>query len=78
MKLIPYLINDFTYPLHTYLQKKWKFHNSNDVKKRRYDNNMNFARVIIKNVFESLKNRWRILKIFNSSVSMARTVTQLL
>jgi hypothetical protein len=52
VKFIPYLINDSTYPLRTYLQKKWKSHNSNDVKKKRYDNNMNFISVIIKNVFE--------------------------
>jgi hypothetical protein len=74
VKLTPYLIDDSTYPLSTYLQKKSKFHNSNDVNKKRYDNDMNFARLIIENVFGSLKNRSRIFKIFNSRVNRAPTI----
>jgi hypothetical protein len=74
VKITPYLIGDSPYPLCTYLQKSWKSHNSNDVNKKRYDNSMNFARVIIENVFWSLKNRWWILKNFNSSVNRAPTI----
>jgi len=39
---------------------------------------MNFISVIIKNVFESLKNKWRILKNFNFNVNKAPTATELL
>jgi hypothetical protein len=42
--------------------------------KRRYDNNMNFERIITENVFGSLKNQWKILKIFKSSVDRAFTI----
>jgi hypothetical protein len=35
---------------------------------------MNFVRVIIKNVSISLKNRWQILKIFNSAVNKAPSI----
>jgi hypothetical protein len=27
MKMTPYLIDDFVYHVHTYLQQIWKFHN---------------------------------------------------
>ncbi len=27
MRMTPYLINDFVYPIHIYLQQIWKFHN---------------------------------------------------
>jgi hypothetical protein len=36
------------------------------VDKIRYDSNMNSRRVVIENAFGFLKNRWRILKHFNS------------
>jgi hypothetical protein len=58
LKITPYLIGDFAYPLHTYLQKNWKSQNSNDVNKKRYDSTMNFAKVIIENAFGSLRNGW--------------------
>jgi len=58
VKITPYLIGDFAYPLHTYLQKIWKYHNSNDLNKKRLDSSMNFAKVIIENAFGFLKNRW--------------------
>jgi hypothetical protein len=74
VKITPYLIGDSTYPLLIYLHKNWKSHNSNDVNKKRYNNNMTFARVIIENVFGSLKNRWWRLKNFNSSVNRALAI----
>jgi hypothetical protein len=33
---------------------------------------MNFARVIVEKSFGSLKNRWQILKIFNSNINKAQ------
>jgi hypothetical protein len=74
VKITPYLIGHSTYPLRTYLTKNWKSHNSNDVNKKRYDSSMNFARVIIKNVFGSWKNNWWTLKNFNFSVNKALAI----
>ncbi len=34
VKFTCYLIDDSTYPLCTYLQRKWKYHNSNYVNQR--------------------------------------------
>jgi hypothetical protein len=56
VQMTSYLIGNFAYNIHITF-KNWKFHNLNDVVKRRYDNNMNFGMVIIKNVFACLKNR---------------------
>ncbi len=42
--------------------------------KQRDDFSMNSRRVIIKNAFGSLKNRWRILRHFNSKVERATRV----
>lgn len=71
MKMIPYLIGDFTYIIYIYLQKNWNSCNPYDVNKKTYDNSMNFGKVIIKNAFRFVKNWWKILKIFNSSVDRA-------
>jgi len=46
-----------------------------DVEKIRYDSNINSMRVIIKNAFVSLINRWRILKHFNSKVDQTSLIT---
>jgi len=62
----PYLIRDLAYPICTYLQKNWKA--PNDLKKKRLDKSMNSRRVVIVQAFGMLKNRWRILKNFNSRV----------
>ncbi len=75
MKCIPFLISDPTYPIRNYLQKNWKTHNPIDVDKIRYDSNMNSRKVVIKNVFGSLKNRWKILKHFNSRVDKTSPIT---
>jgi len=45
------------------------------VDKIRYDSNMNSRRVVIKNAFVSLINRWRIWKHFNSKVDKASLIT---
>jgi hypothetical protein len=59
-----FFIHDVTYPVRPYLQKTWKTHNPNDVNKIWYVSSLNFERV----AFESLKNRWHILKHLNSRV----------
>ena len=41
----------------------------------RFDSSVNTGRVVIEQVFGSLKNRWRILKGFNISVEKAALVT---
>jgi hypothetical protein len=46
--MTPYLIGDSPYHTHIYLQKNRKSCNPNDVNKKRYDNSMNFEKVIIK------------------------------
>ncbi len=43
--------------------------------KIRYDSNMNSGKVVIENAFDFLKNRWRILKHFNSRVDRASPIT---
>jgi hypothetical protein len=68
MKCIPFLIGNVAYPIHTNLQKNWKIVILR-VDKITYDSNMNSRKVIIENAFGSLKNRWKILKHFNSKVN---------
>jgi predicted Ser/Thr protein kinase len=68
MRCIPFLIGDVVYPIHTYLKIIWKARNPRDVNKISYDSNMNLRRVVMENAFGSLKNKWRILKHFNSKV----------
>jgi len=51
MKCTPYLIIDFTYPIHIYLQNNWKTPQDED--KKRYDSAMNLGREVIENVFET-------------------------
>ncbi len=72
MRMQPYFIGDYIYPMRIYLQKNWKFHNPNDINKNRYDSNMNSRKVIIEIVFRSLKNHKIILKFFNSNVNRCR------
>ncbi len=43
--------------------------------KIRYDSNMNLGKVVIKNAFGFLKNRWRILKHFNFKIDKASPIT---
>ena len=72
MRCIPYLIADSAYLICLYLMKNWKA--SNDVQKKRFDNAMNSRRVAIENAFGTLKNRWRILRHFNSRIDKAARV----
>ena len=73
VRCTPYLIGDAAYPIRTYLIKNWKA--PNDLQKKRFDHSMNSGRVVIEQAFGSLKNRWRILKHFNSRVDRAASVT---
>jgi hypothetical protein len=49
MKCTPYLIADFTYHIHIYLQNNWRLPQDED--KKRYDIVMNLGRVVIENIF---------------------------
>jgi hypothetical protein len=69
MKCTPFLIGNAAYPIRTYLQKIWKNCNHARVDKIKYDSNMNSRKVVIENAFGSLKNKWKILKHFNSKVN---------
>jgi hypothetical protein len=64
----PYIIGDSAYPIWTYLQKNWKIKNPINVNKIKYDSSMNKSKVVTENAFDSLKNRWRILKHFHSKM----------
>ncbi len=55
MKCTPYLIANSTFPIHIYLQNNWR--SPQDEDKKKYDNAMNLGRVIIENVFGTLKNK---------------------
>jgi hypothetical protein len=54
--------------------KKWKTINLIDVNKIKYDSSMNKGRVVTKNAFDSLRNRWKILRHFNFKVDRAPKV----
>jgi hypothetical protein len=55
--------------------KNYKLANPAMVDKIRFDSAFNGGRVVIEQVFGSLKNRWRILKAFNMSVEKVVVVT---
>jgi hypothetical protein len=55
MKCTPYLIADSTNPIRIYLQNNWR--SPHDEDKKKYDNAMNLGRVVIENVFGTLKNK---------------------
>jgi hypothetical protein len=50
-------------------KKNWKTKYPLDVDKKRFDDVMHTRKVVIKNAFESLKNRWHILTHFNFRVN---------
>jgi hypothetical protein len=62
------------YRIRPYLHKNWKTHSALDVDKHIYDFSMNSRRAVIKNAFGSLKNKWHMLKHFNSKVDRATRV----
>ncbi len=64
---------DVAYAIWPYLHKN--YHNRNDVDKIKYVYNMNSRRVVIESAFGSLKNKWHILKLFNSRVIRASRIT---
>jgi hypothetical protein len=68
-----HIIDDSTYSIQTNLKKNWKTKNFVNMDKIRYDFNMNKNKVVIKNAFGSLKNKWRILKHLNSRVDRAKS-----
>jgi hypothetical protein len=55
MKCTPYLIADFTYHIHIYLQNNWRLPQDED--KKRYDIVMNLGRVVIENIFWNFKRQ---------------------
>ncbi len=69
-----YIIGDVMYLIQPYLHKNGKTYNALDVDKHMYDSSMNSRRVVIKNAFGSLQNKWRMLKHFNSRVDRATRV----
>jgi hypothetical protein len=71
---VRYIIGDVMYLIWPYLHKNWKTYFAFDVDKHIYDSSMNSRRVVIKNAFGSLKNKWRMLKHFNSRVDRATRV----
>jgi hypothetical protein len=73
MRHTPYLIANFAYPIHTYLQKNWK--SIHDENKKRYDSEMNLRRMDNENAFGILKNMWPILKHLNSRVHKTPKIT---
>ncbi len=70
-----YLLGDATYPIWPYLLKCYKPRNSDMVYQIQFDQSMNKGRVLIKNAFESSKNRWKIFKKFNVCVDQAPMIT---
>jgi hypothetical protein len=73
MKCTPYLIIDSTYAIHIFLQNNWR--SPQDEDKKRYDSAMNLGRVVIENIFGTLKNKRQILKHLNSKVDRAPKIT---
>jgi hypothetical protein len=73
----PYLIGDSAYLSRPYLLKNFKPNVTDPAfsDKKRFDQSMNYGRVVIEQAFGALKNRWRILKGFNMGVDRAATVT---
>ena len=65
------------YPSRPYLLKSFKpsvnYPRFQD--KRRFDESLNFGRVVIEKAFGALKNRWMILKNLNMGVDRAATTT---
>jgi len=71
---VRYIIGDVMYLIWPHLHKNWKTYFAFDVDKHIYDSSMNSRRVVIKNASGSLKNKWRMLKHFNSRVDRATRV----
>jgi len=68
MKCIPHLIGDLAYPIWRHSHKNRKTKNPLKVEKKRFDVAMNIGKIDIKNAFESLKYRWKILTHFNTTL----------
>jgi hypothetical protein len=68
MKCIPHLIGDLAYPIWRHSHKNRKTKNPLKVEKNRFDVAMNIGKIDIKNAFESLKYRWKILTHFNTTL----------
>jgi hypothetical protein len=68
MKCIPHLIGDVAYPNLRHSHKNRKTKNPLEVEKKTFDVAMNIGKIDIKNAFESLKYRWRILTHFSTTL----------
>jgi len=53
--------------------KNWKV--PNNLLKKKFDNSMKSERIVIKQEFDTLKNRWRILKNFESRLNRVARIT---
>ncbi len=75
MRIRPYLLGDATYPIRPYLLKGYKPWNSDMVDQIRFDQSMNKGCVLIEITFGTLKNWWKIFKIFNVHVDQTPMIT---
>jgi hypothetical protein len=66
VQIQPYLFGDAAYPIQYYIFKGFKLQHFNMVDEIRFNRAMNKGHVVIENPFGTLKNRWRILRIFNA------------
>jgi hypothetical protein len=75
VQIQPFLIGDSAYLSRPYLLKNFKPGNDPVLHDQvRFDSAINSGKVVIENAFGALKNRWRILKCFNSDVDKCPTV----
>jgi hypothetical protein len=75
VQIQPYLLGDASYPIQPYLLEGYKLQNSDMVDQIQFDQSMNKRHVLIENAFGTLKNRWRIFKIFDACVDQAPMIT---
>jgi hypothetical protein len=71
----PYLLGDSAYPSRFYLLKNFKVSITDPRFNEKIDESVNSGRIIIEYAFGALKNKWRILKNFNTNMDRVATVT---
>lgn len=74
MRCTFYLIGDVAYLIRTYVHKNWKTCNVVDVDKTKFDFSMNSGRIVLENIFASLKNKWQVFKHFNFRIDKSARV----